>query len=200
MSFLTRQAKRISATAALCLAYLLVLITSSCIELQDSDLIDGCPAPQEADAVGIKKIFFSPYRNQQYASETDTVPLADFRFNFELDILPKAAAGSSELPGRALALSCVGTYNIRNVSNISVVLLEPFAGLPVGTDISYALIADDGKSLSHLRELEGVTVYFSVSLKVATENYSQLKTRTFLFLKDGTQKVLESTSPFLKIY
>jgi hypothetical protein len=86
------------------------------------------------------------------------------------------------------------------VSNISVVLLEPFAGLPVGTDISYALIADDGKSLSHLRELEGVTVYFSVSLKVATENYSQLKTRTFLFLKDGTQKVLKSTSPFLKIY
>lgn len=199
MSFFTRQAKRISATATLCLAYLLVLITSSCIELQDSDLIDGCPAAQEADAVGIKKIFFSPYRNQQYASETDTVPLADFRFNFELDILPKAA-GSSGLPGRALALSCVGTYNIRNVSNISVVLLEPFAGLPVGTDISYALIADDGKSVSQLRELEGVTVYFSARLTVATENYSQLKTRTFLFLKDGTQKVLESTSPFLKIY
>jgi hypothetical protein len=76
--------------------------------------------------------------------------------------------------------------------------LAPFAGLPTGTDISYLLITPDGEKISELRDFQNVSVYFGTKLNITPSNYSQLKTRTFLFLKNGTQKVVDSTSPFLK--
>lgn len=196
--FLKDQLKNAILTLGLCLGYLLVLVSSGCIDAGDPTL-DGCPRPVEADATGIKQVFFSPYRNQRYATASDTVLLSEFGFNLELEIQQKEAQAFAGLPGQAYALSCIGLYNIRNISTISVLLLEPFAGLPVGTDISYALIDSEDKSLSKLRELERVTVYFGTTLTLTPENYSQLKTRTFLFLKNGTQKVFDSTSPYLKI-
>ena len=185
-------------TLGLCCGYLLIMLIGSCIESVDPTNLDGCPRPAEADAVGIKQVFFSPYKNQRYATDSDTVNLADFGFNFELDIQVKENPNSGSLPGQAFALSCIQTFNIRNISNITVILTAPFAGLPIGTDISYLLITPDQKQLSELREFENVSVYFGTSLETKPANYSQLKTRTFLFLKNGTQTFIDSTSPYLK--
>ncbi|GAA0880159.1 hypothetical protein GCM10009119_31290 [Algoriphagus jejuensis] len=186
------------ATFALCASYLLLLLTFACIDQENLDQGDGCPRPLEADAIDIKQVFFSPYSNKAYATASDTVFFSEFGFNFELEIQEKEMSYASTLPGQALALSCIRTYTIRNISNIAVILLEPFAGLPIGTDIAYALITPENNKLSQLREFENVSIYFGTRLTLTPENYSQLKTRTFLFLKNGTQKTFDSTSPFLK--
>ncbi|WP_332910445.1 hypothetical protein [Algoriphagus boritolerans] len=124
--------------------------------------------------------------------------LSQFGFNFELEIQEKENQNSGSLPGQALALSCIQTYTIRNISNITVVLTEPFAGLPTGTDIAYLLITPDKKRISELREFENVSVYFGSNLEITPPNYSRLKTRTFLFLKNGTRTFIDTTSPYLK--
>lgn len=184
------------ATAGLGFIYLSLLVLASCIE--DPGFNEGCPAPKEADAVSIKSVFFSPYKNQRYATAADTVLFSEFGFNFELEIQELEAFDFRSLPGQAFALSCLQTYNLRNISNITVILSAPFAGLPVGTDISYLLVTPDGEKISELRDFRNVSVYFGSKLNITPSNYSQLKTRTFLFLRNGTQKVVDSTSPFLK--
>ena len=188
--------KRLCTTIGLLGLQLCLLIMWSCIE--EPGYIEGCPRPKVANAIGIKSVFFSPYRNQRYSSATDTVELAQFGFNFELEIQELEAVNTGSLPGRAYALSCIPAYTIGNISNLSVVLLAPFAGLPVGTDISYLLITPEGKKISELREFQNVSVYFGSKLSLTPSNYAQLKTRTFLFLKNGTQKAVDSTSPFIK--
>lgn len=190
--------KKAIITTGLCMGYLLIVMTSSCIDTADDGFSDRCPRPKEADAIGIKEVFFSPYRNQRYSTATDTVPLAEFGFNFELDIAVKENPNSGSLPGQALALSCIETFQIRNISNITVILTAPFAGFPIGTDISFMLITSDKKQIAELRDFGNVSVYFGTSLDTIPANYSQLKTRTFLFLKDGTQTFIDSTSPYLK--
>lgn len=199
LSFLRKiEFKKAALTLCLCMGYLLILMTSACIDGEDSGFIDGCPRAKEADALGIKDVFFSPYLNNRYSTATDTVPLSQFGFNFELDIQLKENPNSGSLPGQAFALSCIETFNIRNISNIMVVLTAPFAGLPIGTDISYLLVTPDNQRLSELREFENVSVYFGTSLRTTPSNFSQLKTRTFLFLRNGKQVFIDSTSPYLK--
>lgn len=199
MDFLMKdKLKKGSLTLGLCVAYLFLILASSCIDSEDAGQLDGCPNPSEADAIGIKQVFYSPYKNQRYAASSDTVLLSEFGFNLELEIQEKEKPNSGSLPGQAYALSCIKTYNIRNVSSITVLLLEPFAGLPIGTDISYLLVTPEKKTISELREFDNVPVYFGSTLMITPPNYSRLKTRTFLFLKNGTQKVFDSTSPFLK--
>jgi hypothetical protein len=188
--------RKMGATIGLLGLHLCLLITWSCIE--ETDFVEGCPTPREAEAVSIKEVFYSPYKNQRYANSSDTVNFSEFGFNFELEIQELEALNSSSFPGQAFALSCIQTYNLRNISNISVVLTAPFAGLPVGTDISYLLITPDGEKISELRDFRNVSVYFGTKLNLSPSNYSQLKTRTFLFLRNGTQKVLDSISPYLK--
>jgi hypothetical protein len=188
--------RRLLATAGVLGLQVSLLIFGSCIDAPE--LSDICPSPEPANAVGLKNVFFSPYLNQRYSSSSDTVPLSEFGFNFELEIQRLEAMNSSSLPGQAFALSCAQTFTIRNISDISVVLLQPFAGLPVGTDISYLLITPEGKKLSELRQFENVTIWFNTNLAIKPPNFSQLKTRTFLFLKNGTQKAVDSTSPVLK--
>lgn len=191
--------KKVSLTLGICLGYMVLLMASSCIDGEDNTLnLEGCPRPKAADALGIKQVFFSPYRMNRYSTSADTVALAEFGFNFELDIQIQENPNSGSLPGQAYALSCIQAFNIRNISNISVILTAPFAGLPIGTDISYLLLTPDNKRISELREFENVPVYFGTSLQTTPPNYSQLKTRTFLFLKNGTQTFIDSTSPYLK--
>ncbi|GMQ23606.1 hypothetical protein Aoki45_02880 [Algoriphagus sp. oki45] len=189
--------KKWKATFCLGLTYMLAMITFSCVEMPD--LNDLCPDPIEADALSLKEVFYSPYSNQQYSSSTDTVPLGEFRFNFELEIQQKENPSGASLPGQAFALSCAQTFNIRNISNISVILTAPFAGLPIGTDIGYLLETPEGEKLSELRTFEGISVYFGTRLNITPENYSQLKTRTFLFLRNGDRSFIDSTSPYIKI-
>lgn len=190
--------KKVTLIFVICMGCLLLLMTSACIDSDDPDQIAGCPSPVEADALDLKQVFFSPYKNQRYAAATDTVLFSEFRFNFELEIREKENADSGQFPGQAFALSCIRSYHIHNISNISVILIEPFANLPIGTDISYLLVTPENVKLSQLRSFENVSVYFGTRLTLTPKNYSQLKTRTFLFLKNGTQKSFDSTSPFLK--
>jgi hypothetical protein len=175
----------------------LFLLSSACIHTEDTEQLGVCPSPTEAEAVGIKQVFFSPFQNQQYASSTDTVALATFGFNFELEIVEKEPSITESFPGEIYP-TCTGSFTIRNISNISVILLEPFAGLPTGTDISYALVTPENKKLSQLKEFEKVSVYFGTRLLLVPENFSQLKTRTYLFLRDGSQITVDSTSPYLR--
>jgi len=188
--------KRAQATIGLMGIYAIALIFTACME--DEYYIEGCPIPSDADAINLVQVFYSPYSNQRYSTESDTVDFSGFRFNFEIEVLERERAFIDFLPGKAYALSCIKSYNILNISNISVILVEPFAGLPIGTDIGYLLETPDGQKISELREFWGVQVYFGAQLKISPENYSQLKTRTFLFLKDGRSYFVESTSPYLK--
>ena len=191
-----RMTKKIKATLGVFLCYPFLLVVTACME--NDFYIEGCPLPTSADATGLSQIFYSPYLNKKYSSSTDTVSFQDFRFNLELAVMEKERAEAGFLPGKAFALTCMKSYSIGNISNFSVILLEPFAGLPTGTDISYLLEDPEGKRLSELREFIEIQVFFSFKLKITPENYSQLKTRTFLFLKDGSRHMIESTSPYLK--
>ena len=188
--------KRLKATVGMVLIYPMLLVVSACME--NEYYIEGCPLPTPADAIGISQIFYSPYINQRYSTSSDTVAFKDFRFNLELKVLEKERADLGDFPGKAFALSCIKSYSISNISNISVILLQPFAGLPTGTDIGYLLETPDGKKISEIRIFEEIQVYFGMKLNITPENYSQLKTRTFLFLKDGSRHSIESTSPYLK--
>ncbi|TDQ19169.1 hypothetical protein DFQ04_0986 [Algoriphagus boseongensis] len=188
--------QKLALTLAISLGYCFLLAFSSCVE--DEYYIEGCPLPTEADAIGIKQVFYGPYTNQRYSTASDTVLLKDFSFNFELEFQAKERASIGSLPGRSFALSCIPTYTVRNISNISVILLEPFAGLPVGTDIGFLLETTEGKKISELRVFEGISVYFGSILKITPQNFSQLKTRTFLFLKNGSRYFIDSSSPVLK--
>ena len=194
--FTSKLSKKIKVLLGFIISYGSLWVVFSCVE---TDLwVEGCPLPTEADALGLKQVFYSPYSDQRYATEQDTVNLRDFRFNFELEIKEKEMGYRFHLPGTAFALSCIPSYTIRNISNLTVILTAPFAGLPIGTDISYLLETLEKEKLSSLRKFEGVSVYFGTKLTLTPENFSQLKTRTFLFLKDGTYTFIDSTSPYLK--
>ncbi|MDX5340444.1 MAG: hypothetical protein LPK25_15575 [Cyclobacteriaceae bacterium] len=188
--------KKLQATIWIVLLYPMLLVVSSCME--NEFYIEGCPLPTPADATGIAQVFYSPYVNQRYSSTLDTVPFQDFRFNLELKVMEKERADAGFLPGKAFALSCMKSYSISNISNISVILLQPFAGLPIGTDIGYLLETPEGQKISEIREFQAVQVYFGMKLNITPENYSRLKTRTFLFLKDGSRHSMDSTSPYLR--
>lgn len=188
--------KKLKATLGVFLFYPLLLVVTACME--NEFYLEGCPLPTPADATGLAEVFYSPYFNQKYSSASDTVSFQDFRFNLKLNVMEKERTDSGVLPGKVFALSCARSYSIGNISNISVILLQPFAGLPTGTDISYLLEDPQGKRLSELREFVEIQIFFSFKLKITPANYSQLKTRSFLFLKDGSRHMIESTSPYLK--
>ncbi len=185
-------------TIAICSFYLSILILGSCVDQLDSDPFGNCPNAKLANAVDLK-VFYSPYENSQYAIEKDTVDFIDFRYNFELmpELVDESSLGN--FPGNAYALSCAASFNFKNISNIAVTLLAPFDGLPIGTDISYLLQIDTEITLNKLREFDKQLPIFGAKLNVTPANYEQLKTRTFLFLKDGSKVIVDSTSPFLKV-
>ena len=189
--------KGVLATLFLSHIYLLVLVFGSCVDQLDSDPFNSCPAAKTVNATDIK-ITYSPYKGSSFATDQDTVALKDFSFNFELVPQLNTEGFIGNLPGRAMALSCVQSYNFKNISNIAVTLLAPFNGLPVGTDISYLLKVNSETTLNRFRQFDNLTIYLGTTLTIVPENYQQLKTRTFLFLKDGTNVSVDSSSPYLK--
>jgi hypothetical protein len=177
------------------LVFLVLSIFNSCIQV-DEDPYNRCPSAKPANATGIKQVFFSPYKNQRYATASDTVSVSGFGYNFQLDIKLIENANQTDA-SPAYPLVCEETFRIENISNIAIILLEPFAGLPVGTDISYALITPNGKKVSELKLFDQVSVYFGTKLTLRPSSISQLKSRIFVFFKDGSRSFLDSTSPFL---
>lgn len=172
-------------------------VVSGCIESIDN-AADVCLNVPIAQAEGIKRIYFGPFQNQQSATSEDTVSVSDFGFNLELGIVTEENQELDPFFSSAERISCQGIYSIRNISNIAVVLLEPFGEIPTGTDISYLLLTPSGQSIAQLREFDRVSVYIGARLNFHPKNISQLNTRTFLFLRDGTQIFLDSSSPYLK--
>ncbi|MBS4072916.1 MAG: hypothetical protein KGZ90_16425 [Algoriphagus sp.] len=173
-----------------------IAMIQSCIRI-DEDPYNRCPSPKAANAVGIKQVFFSPYKNQRYATASDTVSISDFRYNFELDLSLIGNSNSSD-SSLAYPLVCEETFRIENISNLAVILTAPFAGLPVGTDISYALLTPEGKNIAQLKTFDQVSVYFGAKLTLKPTTITQLKSRIFVFFKDGSRSYLDATSPYLK--
>lgn len=190
--------KSISLTLSFLVGNLFLLVFFSCMTdpaLQDP--FGSCPDPRNAKAVDIR-VFYSPYENESYAIASDTVAYEDFAFNFELTPELSSSTEKGTFPGQAFALSCAATYKFTNISDISIILTAPFNGLPIGTDITYLFVLSDGSLLDDLRNFENTANFFNMKLSITPENYAQLQTQTFLFLRDGTQKTFTSISPYLQ--
>ena len=137
--------------------------------------------------------------NDRYASSSDTVDFEDFFMVLDLEAEVLSEASSTWTFGRAYALSCAPIYNFKNISNIAVTLREPFGSLQAGTDISYLFETIEGTQLSELRDFRGISsLLFGLYFQESPENYSQLSLRIFLFLRDGSQILVDTTSPTLK--
>lgn len=186
-------------TLVISLIHLLLLVLASCLEETSIENPFGeCPAPRDANALGIKTQFL-PYENSRYSIETDTVLFKEFAIVLELtpELLSENMVG--EFPGQAFALSCAPAYNFKNISNISIILTAPFGGLQNGTDISYLLELPDKTRLSELRDFQNTTNFFLLTLKKEPANFERLKTKTILFLRNGSQITFDSTSPAIQI-
>ncbi len=190
--------KALSLTFGLSIFYLLVLVTTAC-ETDPSlqNPFGDCGPVAKADAIDIS-VFFSPYENDSYSIESDTVYVDDFAFNFQL--IPELQSSSNKgiFPGQAYALSCAELYDFQNISNITVILKKEFNGLPIGTDVSFLLELNDGTTLDKVRDFSKSPTYYMTKLNVSPENFSQLETQTFLFLRDGTQIIVDTTSPYIR--
>ncbi len=189
--------KIVKSTLAVILVYLSLMVLVSCIENIDSDPFGSCPDPVKGMVKNIEKVFYGPYENGRYADPSDVVAFKDFTFNLELNLEKsnEASLGFS-FPGRAYALSCVQLFDVKNLSNIAVILTAPYDGIQTGTDISYLFFVNNGnKRLSEFRDFSKMTQFLGLKLEKAPSTNSQLKTKTVLYLRDGTQKTFESTSP-----
>jgi hypothetical protein len=193
-----RLKKGILGTILIYCFYLVFLVLGSCVDQLDSDPFGSCPGARKANAVDLK-VFYSPYSESRFSTESDTVDFKDFSINFELIPELETEGSLGNFPGNAFALSCAVSYNFQNISNMSVTLLAPFNGLSIGTDISYLFQIDQETTLNKLRVFDNHMPIFGAKLNLTPTDYDQLKTRTFLFLKDGSKIVVDSTSPYLKI-
>lgn len=185
-------------TAVISAIHLLVLVLASCMdETSIENPFGQCPAARDANATGVKAQFF-PYKNSRYSIESDTVPSSEFAIVLELtpELLSENLVG--KFPGQAFALSCAPAYNFRNISNIAVILTASFAGIQNGTDISYLLELPDKTRLSEFRDFQNTSNYFLLKLNKEPKNFERLKTKTILFLRNGTQLTFDSTSPAIK--
>ncbi len=192
--------KNLTFTITLCFGYLALLVLGSCLDTgNEFDPMFDCGPTQPANATDIE-VLYGPFTNDEYSTESDTVSFDDFTFNIKLEVeLLTESSLKNSLPGQAFALSCAPIYTLRNLSNISVILTAPFAGLQTGTDISYLIsLQEDGTLLSEFRDFREVFSIFSTKLDKAPDDLSQLKTRTVLFLKNGEQVSYLSSSPVLK--
>lgn len=71
-------------TLVISLIHLLLLVLASCLdETSIENPFGECPAPRDANALGIKTQFL-PFENSRYSIETDTVLLKEFAIVLEL--------------------------------------------------------------------------------------------------------------------
>lgn len=185
-------------TLAISAVHLFLLVMASCMdETSIENPFGECPSPGNANAKEIKTQFL-PYKNSRYSIETDTVLRSEFAVVLELtpELLSENQVG--KFPGQAFALSCAPSYNFKNISNISVILTAPFAGIQNGTDISYLLELPDKTRLSEFRDFQNTSNFFLLKLNKEPSNFERLKTKTILFLRNGTQITFESNSPAIQ--
>jgi hypothetical protein len=189
--------KVIKSTLIIFFSYMGLMVVGSCIENIDSDPFGGCPSAYKGLAKDIK-VLYGPYKDNRYSTENDLVSFQDFTFNLELDIEKSNEANLGfSFPGKAYALSCLEIFNVGNISNIAIILAAPYEGIQRGTDISYLFFVNEKERLSEFRDFSKIFRYISLKLEKAPTNNTQLKTKTVLYLRDGTQQIFESTSPTL---
>ncbi|MGY6522665.1 MAG: hypothetical protein ACXIUD_13110 [Mongoliitalea sp.] len=160
---------------------------------------EGCPSIRRVNVVGIEQIFFSPFINQVAVSSTDTVSFRDFRLNFELAYQSFQQANlGSWIPGLALAqIDCEPRFFVENISNIMVILNEPFNGFSVGTDIAFLLSNTNDIQLNRLRDFRDSRQFFSFRFNQNIGEFQQLKANLLVTLRDGTILSEPFVSPFL---
>ena len=186
-------------TLVISLIHLILLVLVSCLdETTLEDPFGECPQPRSANVIGLKNQYL-PYENSRYSIETDTVLFEEFAIVIELtpELMSENQVG--KFPGQAFALTCAPSYDFRNISNIAVILTAPFAELQNGTDISYLLELPDETLLSELRDFQNTSNFFLFNLNKEPENFQRLKTKTIIFLRNGTQITFDSTSPAIQI-
>ena len=199
LNALVSRKKKFQATFFLLFSYLFLLILPACIENLDSNPFGEC------SSIGLKanlidfEVFFEPYKNDRYATADDEVNFDDFKLNLKLTLDQISQSSSSNFPGRAYALSCLAIYDVRNVSNIAIILAAPYEGMSIGTDISYLFITQNEIRLSEFRDFSKLSNFISLSLLSPPSSKTQLKTKTIVFFRNGNQQVIETTSPTLLI-
>lgn len=179
------------------LALLLAVIQicfSSCVPDPDESL--ECPYPSLARLDSIYQIFYSPYTNQRYATQNDTVRFEDFLLNVEFGFTKTTTTNNSI--DRTYPGACVSLYNVQNLSNIELYLTSPYDGLPTGTEVSYLFLTPEGTALNRFRDFKRMNQYFSLKLKEKPRQKSQINTRLVVYFRDGSSKSLASISPFVK--
>lgn len=190
--------KPLKSTLALCFGYLFLMVLVSCVEEPNPYTFGKCPDPVKAIFEDLE-VNFTPFIEDRYAVESDTVSTTDFSIvlNFK-PVESTAAKLLNSFPGKAYALSCLLVYNFSNISTISITLTEAYGDLQNGSDITYLFEDYAGKKLSDLKDFKAIPAYMGFNFTGVIENYSKLKFRTHVFLKNGTQIVVNSSSPTLK--
>ncbi|WP_425639152.1 hypothetical protein ACPUEN_05730 [Algoriphagus yeomjeoni] len=190
-------AKKLKLTGGVISAYMLLMVFVSCVNDPEINPFGECGGPRKANATDLT-LYYEPSQNSASATESDTVNFKDFniylRINWEL--VSEASTGSS-FPGMAFALSCAPNLNFQNITGLRIELLAPYGGQEAGTDISNLVSTHDDIKLSELKDFNGSMGQYRLTVDLEPSNQSQLKTRTVLTLKNGSEKILESTSPVL---
>ncbi|PZX54851.1 hypothetical protein [Algoriphagus chordae] len=189
--------KRTKMTLGILASYLVMMILVACVNQAETDPFGECPGTVSANASDVS-LFYEPSKNYQYATESDTVKFDEF--NVYLRITPEPTSDvswMSSFPGSAYALSCAQLFDFKNITSIAVTLLAPYGGFAAGTDISKHINVSDELLLSELKDFNSSIAQYRLTINILPANESQLKTKTILTLKNGTQKIFESTSPVL---
>ncbi|MCE7056082.1 hypothetical protein LZF95_15475 [Algoriphagus sp. AGSA1] len=189
--------KRIKVTVGILASYLSMMILIACVDDPEVNPFGECGGPVKANATDVS-LFYEPYSNNRHAIETDTVSIEDFNVYLRLAFETfSQSSHTGSFPGRAYALSCAPNLNFQNIEDISMILLESYGNIEAGTDISNLVTTHDDIKISDLKDFTGSTGLYRLTIAIQPENKSQLKTKTILQLKNGSEKIVESTSPVL---
>lgn len=178
------------------LAFLVTVIQicfSGCVPDPD-DLLE-CPYPSLARLDSIYQVFYSPYTNQRYSSQNDTVRFEDFLLNVEFGY---TKSNNTNAIDRTYPGACASLYNVQNLSNIELYLTSPYNGLPTGTEVSYLFLTPDGTPMNRFRDFKRMNQYLSLKLREKPRQKSQVNTRLVVYFRDGSSKSIVSISPFIK--
>lgn len=155
-----------------------------------------CNIPVKSNITALKQVFFGPFQNQQYADSTDTVSITDFRFNMEFEFEAFSKAESEEL--QQITFDCAPKFNVQNISNIEIFLTDFFNDLPPGRDIGYLFLLPDGTQLSRFRDFKNMEKFISLRFNTSSGRPQQLNSLVIIYLKNGEQLQMRSTSPYLQ--
>jgi hypothetical protein len=155
-----------------------------------------CNIPVKSNFSALKQVFFSPFQNQQYADSADTVSITDFRFNMEFEFEAFSKSESEEL--QQITFDCAPKFNVQNISNIEIFLTDYFNELPPGRDIGYLFLLPDGTQLSRFRDFSKMEKFISLRFNTSSVRPQQLNSLVVIYLKNGEQFQMRSTSPYLR--